>query len=101
MSRGQMLKSAEAKKLIGAKGIGGDRLSLKLQEGDEMLIKEISKVNDNVVVVYVGGSAIDMSSWEGDVPSIVFSWYSGMEGGNALAKIIYGVTIERATKIPI
>ena len=99
MSRGQMLKSAEAKKLIGAKGIGGDRLSLKLQEGDEMLIKEISKVNDNVVVVYVGGSAIDMSSWEEDVPSIVFSWYSGIEGGNALAKIIYG-DINPSGKLP-
>ena len=99
MSRGQMLKSAEAKKLIGAKGVGGDRLNLKLREDDEILIKEISKVNDNIVVVYVGGSAIDMSSWEGDVSSIVFSWYSGMEGGNALAKIIYG-DVNPSGKLP-
>ena len=73
MSRGQMLKSAEAKKLIGAKGVGGDRSSLKLRDNDKTLIKEISKVNRNIVVVYVGGSAIDMSSWEKDVPSIIFS----------------------------
>ena len=99
MSRGQMLKSAEAKKLIGAKGVGGDRISLKLREDDEILIKEISKVNDNVVVVYIGGSAIDMSSWEHDVPSIIFSWYSGMEGGNALAKIIYG-DVNPSGKLP-
>jgi beta-glucosidase len=99
MSRGQMLKSAEAKKLIGAKGVGGDRLTLKLKNEDEILINEISKVNDNVVVVYVGGSAIDMSSWESDVPSIIFSWYSGMEGGNALAKIIYG-DINPSGKLP-
>ena len=99
MSRGQMLKSAEAKKLIGAKGVGGDRLNLKLREDDEILIKEISKVNDNVLVVYVGGSAIDMSGWEDDVPSIIFSWYSGMEGGNALAKIIYG-DVNPSGKLP-
>ncbi len=99
MSRGQMLKSAEAKKLIGAKGVGGDRLSLKLREDDEILIKEISKVNDNIVVVYIGGSAIDMSGWEKNVPSIVFSWYSGMEGGNALAKIIYG-DVNPSGKLP-
>ena len=99
MSRGQMLKSAEAKKLIGAKGVGGDRLSLKLRDEDELLIKEISKVNDNIVVVYVGGSAIDMNSWESNVPSIIFSWYSGMEGGNALAKIIYG-DINPSGKLP-
>ena len=99
MSRGQMLKSAEAKKLIGAKGVGGDRLSLKLREDDEILIEEISKVNDNIVVVYIGGSAIDMSRWEKNVPSIVFSWYSGMEGGNALAKIIYG-DVNPSGKLP-
>ena len=99
MSRGQMLKSAEAKKLIGAKGVGGDRSSLKLRDNDKTLIKEISKVNRNIVVVYVGGSAIDMSSWEKDVPSIIFSWYSGMEGGNALAKIIYG-DVNPSGKLP-
>ena len=99
MSRGQMLKSAEAKKLIGAKGVGGDRLSLKLREDDEILIKEISKVNDNIVVVYIGGSAIDMREWEDHVPSIIFSWYSGMEGGNALAKIIYG-DVNPSGKLP-
>ena len=99
MSRGQMLKSAEAKKLIGSKGVGGDRLTLKLRDEDEILINEISKVNDNIVVVYVGGSAIDMSSWESNVPSIIFSWYSGMEGGNALAKIIYG-EINPSGKLP-
>ena len=95
-----MLKSAEAKKLIGAKGVGGDRLTLKLRDEDEILINEISKVNDNIVVVYIGGSAIDMSSWESNVPSIIFSWYSGMEGGNALAKIIYG-DVNPSGKLPL
>jgi len=90
MSRGQMLKSAEAKELVGIKGIGGDRLSLKLNNDDENLIKTLSKINENIVVVYVGGSGINMDNWIDDIPAVLFSWYSGMEGGNALANILYG-----------
>ena len=90
MSRGQMLKSAEAKELVGIKGIGGDRLSLRLNNDDENLIKTLSKINENIVVVYVGGSGINMNNWIDDTPAVLFSWYSGMEGGNALANILYG-----------
>ena len=92
MSRGQMLKSAEAKELVGIKGIGGDRLSLRLNNEDENLIKTLSKINENIVVVYVGGSGINMNNWIDDIPAVLFSWYSGMEGGNALANILYGKT---------
>ena len=90
MSRGQMLKSAEAKELVGIKGIGGDRLNLRLNNDDENLIKTLSKINENIVVVYVGGSGINMNNWIDDIPAVLFSWYSGMEGGNALANILYG-----------
>ena len=79
--------------------IGGDRISLKLEENDEKLIQELSKFNKNLVVVYVGGSAIDMNNWQDKVPSILFSWYSGMEGGKALAKILYG-DINPSGKLP-
>ena len=99
MSRGQMLKSAEAKELVGVEGIGGDRENLELSIKDYELITEISKVNDNVVVVYVGGSAINMNKWIDEIPAILFSWYSGMEGGNALAKILYG-DVNPSGKLP-
>ena len=99
MSRGQMLKSAEAKELVGVEGIGGDRENLELSIKDYELITEISKVNDNVVVVYVGGSAINMNKWIDNIPAILFSWYSGMEGGNALAKILYG-DVNPSGKLP-
>ena len=79
--------------------IGGDRINLKLPENDEKLIQELSNYNKNLVVVYVGGSAIDMNNWESKVPSILFSWYSGMEGGKALAKILYG-DVNPSGKLP-
>ena len=99
LTKGEMLKSAEARELVGVKGIGGDRINLNLREEDEILINKISEVNKKLVVVYVGGSAIDMRKWEDNVPSIIFSWYSGMEGGNALARILYG-EINPSGKLP-
>ena len=40
-----------------------------------------------------------MRKWRKNVPAILFSWYSGMEGGNALAKILYG-DINPSGKLP-
>ncbi|WP_286272864.1 beta-glucosidase family protein [Thalassotalea hakodatensis] len=92
-------KSAYAGKRIGKKAKGGDRESLKLMPEDEALIQAVAKTNKNLVVVYVGGSGIDMSAWNDDVPAILFSWYSGMEGGNALANILYG-DVNPSGKLP-
>jgi beta-glucosidase len=89
-SREQMEEAAKAGKSLGKVTIGGDRADLSLLEQDEELIKAINSTNDNLAVVYIGGSAIDMSAWENDVPAILFSWYAGMEGGTALANILYG-----------
>ncbi|WKK65348.1 beta-glucosidase family protein [Lutimonas zeaxanthinifaciens] len=94
-----MEKSAEAGRLLGEKGIGGDRESLRLLPEDEALIEAVSSVNKKVVVVYVGGSAINMNAWESKVPSIVFAWYSGMEGGTALANVLYG-KVNPSGKLP-
>jgi len=94
-----MEKSAEAGRLIGKRGTGGDRESLSLIAMDEALIQAVSKTNKNVVVVYIGGSAINMNSWEDKVPAILFAWYNGMEGGTALAHILYG-KVNPSGKLP-
>ena len=85
-----VLESSKQGKLIGDKGTGGDRESLNLNNKDITLIKEISKVNKNLVLIYIGSSAINMKEWNDLVPSILFSWYGGMEGGNAISKVLYG-----------
>jgi beta-glucosidase len=92
-------KAAKLGKRTGPKTDGGDRESLKLNPEDEALIQALAKTNDNLVVVYVGGSAIDLSAWDSQVPAILFSWYSGMEGGNALANILYG-DVNPSGKLP-
>lgn len=70
--------------------MGGDRVSMRLHQRDIDLIKGMRGVNPNTVVSIVGSSAILIDEWESDVPAILFSFYSGMEGGNALADILFG-----------
>ncbi|MHA1472676.1 MAG: glycoside hydrolase family 3 protein, partial [Promethearchaeota archaeon] len=72
-----------------SKGLG-DRIKLSLGEDDIKLINAVVKVNKKCVVVLVGGSAILMEEWKEKVPAILMAWYSGMEGGHALANILFG-----------
>ncbi|MGI9287583.1 MAG: beta-glucosidase [Pseudomonadales bacterium] len=99
ISTDNMKESAAAGKLIGEKGIGGDREDLSLIASDVALINALTPVNDNLVLVYIGGSAIDMSEWDDKVPAILYSWYAGMEGGNALARVLYG-DVNPSGKLP-
>ena len=88
--RNKMAASARAKKRLGTLEEGGDREKLNLIEADEMLIHELQGSNKNMVITYIGGSAIDMHTWDSYTPAILFAWYPGMEGGHALANVLYG-----------
>jgi beta-glucosidase len=71
-------------------GVGGDRDSLQLSPTDEALIQAVAGVNQHVVVALMGGSAIITENWRPQVPAILMLWYPGMEGGHALADILFG-----------
>lgn len=70
--------------------VGGDRDALTLSAHDEALIRAVAMANPNVVVVLIGGSAIITESWLERVPAILMAWYPGMEGGHALADVLFG-----------
>ena len=70
--------------------MGGDRASMRLHQRDIDLIHGLRGVNGNTVVSLVGSSAILMDEWVNDVPAVIFSFYGGMEGGSALADILFG-----------
>ncbi len=70
--------------------MGGDRVSMRLHQRDIDLIEGVKGICKNTVVSIVGSSAILIDEWESDIPAIIFSFYSGMEGGNALADILFG-----------
>ncbi len=69
---------------------GGDRSSLRLHEVDEALIAAVAVTHARTIVAVIAGSAVVMEAWRHDVPAIVQLWYSGMEGGHALADVLLG-----------
>lgn len=69
---------------------GFDKPGLKMPFGQDELIQAVIKANANTVVVLYGGGAIDMRAWVKGAKAIIQAGYPGMEGGNALAKILFG-----------
>ena len=81
-------KDEEIKRRIDSEGY--DRSDMKLPYNQDELIKEVLKANKNTVIVISSGSPVDMSEWIDDADSVVQTWYNGMEGGRALAEVIFG-----------
>jgi len=69
---------------------GADKPGLELIGPQADLIQKIAAVNSNTIVVLVNGSPVSVEQWQAQVPAIVEAWYGGMEGGNAIADILFG-----------
>ncbi len=67
-----------------------DRVDLGLPFAQEELIEQVMAVNPNTVVVMIGGGPFDLRRVEAMAPTIVWSWFNGSEGGNALADVLLG-----------
>ena len=68
---------------------GFDR-TFRLPAGQDELIRQISAVNKNTIVVITAGGNVEMTQWVDRVPAILHAWYPGQEGGTALAQILFG-----------
>jgi beta-glucosidase len=68
---------------------GSDRKDMKLPYGQDELIQKIVAANPKTVVVLVG-TMVEMDRWLDKVPALIQAWYPGMEGGNALARVLFG-----------
>ncbi|MCD0479752.1 glycoside hydrolase family 3 C-terminal domain-containing protein [Chryseobacterium sp. LC2016-29] len=77
-----------------------DRSSLSLPGNQEKFIHEVSKLNKPTTVILVGGSAIKTTDWKDKVGAILDVWYPGEEGGNAVAKVLFGAE-DPSGKLPI
>lgn len=77
-----------------------DKPNMDMPFGQNELIKAVLAANPKTVVVLIGGGPIDMSQWVDNAKGIIQAWYPGMEGGNALAKIIFG-QVNPSGKLPV
>lgn len=77
---------------------GRDRDDMRLPYGQDELIEALLDVNPNTIVVIVAGSPVEMP-WADRAKAIVWSYFSGMETGNALAEILLG-KVNPSAKLP-
>jgi beta-glucosidase len=69
---------------------GGDRTSLNLPEEEGALLGAVKGAGKPVVVVLMNGSALAVN-WANDhANAIIDAWYSGEEGGTAIAQTLAG-----------
>jgi beta-glucosidase len=76
-----------------------DRTSLSLPFGQDELIKAVCAANHNTIIVVVAGAPIDLHAADDSGSAILWSWFNGSEGGNAIADVILG-KVNPSGKLP-
>ncbi len=68
----------------------GDKPNLSLPGRQEALLRLLVESGKPVVLVLLSGSALAVNYAEAEVPAILQGWYPGAQGGNAIARILFG-----------
>ena len=71
-------------------GEGRSRTNIGLPGLQLELLKEIHKVNENIVLVVMSGRPLDLTWEDKHIPSILQAWQLGSKSGDAIAKILFG-----------
>ena len=69
---------------------GGDRTSLDLPKPEQELLEAVAAVGKPMVVVLMNGSALGVNWANEHANAILDAWYSGEEGGAAVAETLSG-----------
>ena len=77
---------------------GSDRKEYKLPFGQDELLNELLKVNQNTGVVLVSGNAVEMP-WIPKIKALMQTWYLGSVAGDAIADVISG-DVNPSGKLP-
>lgn len=78
---------------------GSDRENINLPVSQEALASALKEVNPNLVSIIVSGGPCDLRKLEPESSAIVQAWWNGMEGGKALAEVLFG-DIAPSGKLP-
>lgn len=80
----------------------GDRKEISLPKNQVNFLKDLRlKANEKpIILVISSGSAIELSGVEGLADAIIYNWYSGEQGGSAIADVIFG-DVNPSGRLPI
>jgi beta-glucosidase len=76
-----------------------DKPDLKMPFGQDELVRAVQAANPNTVVVLLGGGPIEVAAFAGSAKAVLEAWYPGMEGGNAIAHVLFG-DVNPSGKLP-
>ncbi len=79
---------------------GGDRTNIELPKVQRNFLKALKKAGKKVVFVNCSGSAIALTPETESCDAILQAWYPGQEGGEAVARVLFG-EYNPAGKLPI
>jgi beta-glucosidase len=68
---------------------GIDRTTLNLPYSQDELVRQVAAANPKTIVVLITGAPVEMP-WIDQTPAVIESWFGGMEGGNAIARVLFG-----------
>jgi beta-glucosidase len=98
MGLSPLLEGEEGESLLTPEA--GDRPDAELPAVQVDYLKRLSAAGAKVVLVLTGGSPIALESVADFVYAIVMVWYSGQEGGRAVADVIFGKSVPSG-KLPL
>jgi beta-glucosidase len=99
----QLARAADAAIVVvgydgGWEGEGADRPHMDLPGDQKLLIRAVAAANPRTIVVVNAGAPVTMP-WVDDVAAILQLWFPGMEGGNALADVLFG-DVDASGRLP-
>jgi beta-glucosidase len=78
----------------------GDKPNLQLPGHQEELLRVLVESGKPVVLVLLSGSALAINYAEENIPAIVQAFYPGAQGGNAIARMLFG-DVNPQGKLPV
>ena len=69
---------------------GIDRKDFALAQDQQKLVQSVYQANPNTIAVFVAGSNLAINWEQEHLPAILYAWYPGERGGDAIANVLFG-----------